>query len=516
MQMHKPFLFAIWLALAGLCLAGAPAVQAKGKGNVVLSKSESLTDSDGKDTKQTESYCKVYKVKLTEGVSYRIDLSSKDFDTYLRLEDAGGKQLDENDDIEPGKDLNSRIEFTPPKTAEYRIIATSFDGGATGEFKLMVVEAGKGKAIGGGKSQFNAEATELKLKDGKATVKAEFTDKDSTVGGFKGIPAKTPPGNRYYKVFTATFEAGKTYKIDMSDDGGNAEFDSFLILEDADGKFVAFNDDVEQGNLNSRIVHQAKKSGTYRIICTTFVPDQTGKFSLEVVPASKDEEMESSFLDRLRTLDKATAAEQKQLVKDLTTHLQKKGGKVSFLDAQMAYVATAPIEGTPEAADVFKTFTKILAASDDAQVAKVTKMFERYGKEFPVTGKKTDGKDFDLKNLKGKVVLVDFWATWCGPCIAELPNVEAAYKKYHGKGFEIIGISLDKEGDDDKLANFLEKRKTPWGCINIEDSRKLAETYEVEAIPFPVLIGPDGRLVSLRARGPQLERLLERMLSEQK
>jgi len=94
--------------------------------------------------------------------------------------------------------------------------------------------------------------------------------------------------------------------------------------------------------------------------------------------------------------------------------------------------------------------------------------------------------------------------------------MESAYKKYHGKGFDIIGISLDRPDDDEKLSKFIENRKMPWPTINIEDSRKLADRYDVNAIPFPILVDANGRVVSIRARGPQLERLLEKMLGEKK
>jgi hypothetical protein len=80
----------------------------------------------------------------------------------------------------------------------------------------------------------------------------------------------------------------------------------------------------------------------------------------------------------------------------------------------------------------------------------------------------------------------------------------------------VIGVSLDRKGDDEKLTKFMENRKMPWGCINIEDSEKLAKQHEVNAIPYPVLIGRDGRIVSLRGRGPTLERLLARLLDEKK
>ena len=147
-------------------------------------------------------------------------------------------------------------------------------------------------------------------------------------------------------------------------------------------------------------------------------------------------------------------------------------------------------------------------------VAATAKSLEKVGKEFPVAGKTLDGKDFDLKNLKGKVVLVDFWATWCGPCIAEMPRMLSAHAKYNKRGFEVIGITLDK--NDDVVVKFNEARKIPWNSINVEDSRKLANEYQVNAIPFPVLIDQAGNVASLRARGPQLDRLLERLLPEKK
>ena len=124
-----------------------------------------------------------------------------------------------------------------------------------------------------------------------------------------------------------------------------------------------------------------------------------------------------------------------------------------------------------------------------------------------------DGSELDLAKLRGKVVLLDFWATWCGPCVAEIPNVVAAYKKLHDKGFEIVGISLDH--DKAKLEAFTKEKGMTWpqyfdgkGWENEVSTR-----FGIHSIPAMWLLNKKGLVVSTEARG-SLEAEVEKLLAE--
>jgi len=132
------------------------------------------------------------------------------------------------------------------------------------------------------------------------------------------------------------------------------------------------------------------------------------------------------------------------------------------------------------------------------------------GKPLTLEGKLVDGSKFDWSKYKGKIVLVDFWATWCKPCLAELPNVKRNYTKYKDKGFEVVGISLDD--DTDALKDFIRTEKIAWQNITPGDS--LAERFGVEGIPFTILVNRDGKVVGINIRGEELGERLEGLIPD--
>lgn len=136
------------------------------------------------------------------------------------------------------------------------------------------------------------------------------------------------------------------------------------------------------------------------------------------------------------------------------------------------------------------------------------------GDEMKIAFTDLKGKEVDLAKMKDKVILVDFWATWCGPCVAEMPNVIAAYEAYHEKGFDVIGISLDE--DKAALERFVEEKKMPWS--QYYDGKgwenELAQHFGIRGIPATFLVGKGGKIVASNLRGPALEEAIEKALAE--
>ena len=174
--------------------------------------------------------------------------------------------------------------------------------------------------------------------------------------------------------------------------------------------------------------------------------------------------------------------------------------------------------------ELYRRLGPVFEGSDNERTKAMGTMFagvlrrqELPGNAMEISGTNMDGSAFDRKQLDGKVVLVDFWATWCGPCIAEMPNVLEQYAKYHDKGFEVVGVSLDT--DRAALEAFIADQKIPWIVLHEQGlaaakGHPLAMRYGITGIPTVILIGRDGKVVSMDVRGEKLGIELAKLFKE--
>ena len=177
--------------------------------------------------------------------------------------------------------------------------------------------------------------------------------------------------------------------------------------------------------------------------------------------------------------------------------------------------ATAVAAG--EVSTARQVYTTLLARFGESpnlrqKIQAELKRLDKVGKPAPAfSAENIKGSTVRLTDYRGKYVLVDFWATWCAPCLSELPRLQAAYRAYHDAGLEIIGVSLDE--NKAAVVDFTKVRNIPWPQIhNASAPADLVELLSVITIPAVYLIDPEGTIVRLDLRGKTLDETLSRLL----
>jgi peroxiredoxin len=156
---------------------------------------------------------------------------------------------------------------------------------------------------------------------------------------------------------------------------------------------------------------------------------------------------------------------------------------------------------------------KDAASADLARIAALRKL--KIGEPaVEISASTHDGKKIRLKDYRGKVVLLDFWAAWCNPCRIEMPNVIKVYNEFRNRGFEIIGVSLDR--DETQFRNFIKENKMTWPEIYDGQAwgSSVGQLYAVNSIPATFLIDRQGKIRFKNVRGEQLRQAVQQLINE--
>lgn len=210
--------------------------------------------------------------------------------------------------------------------------------------------------------------------------------------------------------------------------------------------------------------------------------------------------------------DSIMKIQSKVITNYLTPNMQKSIGEMLFIQMFPLIDDADKVELVKHAKADYQEYVKLMMKNLDTQVSHVGQKF------LDIKSKTPDGKSISLSDYagKGKVVLVDFWASWCGPCRNEMPFIVSLYEKYKDKGFEIVGVSLDNEHT--KWVDYIKSANMSW--VQMSDlggwESNAARIYNVESIPYTVLIDKNGVIQGEFLSGMDLEEKIQELLAVKK
>ncbi len=294
----------------------------------------------------------------------------------------------------------------------------------------------------------------------------------------------------------------------------------FLGDQNAFKAIILENGEIEF-NANKDSLGFAKLGGTLQNDIFSDYIEKSQALSKRAMSIQKD--MKSATDEATRSSMKDEMIELQEEFKDFELEFMKANPNalisVLLIDRALASrtVDTAEIQGmydalSPEMKETTNAkgiLTKLEKAREREEKSKSTAVGAK-APEFSAPG--PDGKEIALNDVLGKVTLVDFWAAWCRPCRAENPNVVSVYKKYHDKGLNILGVSLDRNAESWKKA--IEADGLTWNHVShIQYFGPIAKLYNVDAIPAAFLLDENGVIVAKNLRGAALEKKVAELLN---
>ncbi len=312
---------------------------------------------------------------------------------------------------------------------------------------------------------------------------------------------------RAVPVDSAVVTDGK-FKFTSPEADGTPMYLIYSISDRANASYAEFYQ--ENGKLKAAMV---KASEGRSIVTGTPLNDIAAEFNKgQDAIASKYSELEESLKDAAddakaaiqAEADKLDAAYDENVAQAIEKNITNRFGAALLLSN---YYSMAPDKVTDLIGKIPQEIKEGNNSYDRIAENCAKQVATGPGQKFTdFTLKTPEGKEVSLSDFagKGSLVLVDFWASWCGPCIREMPNVKKAYADFNKKGFEIVGVSLDR--DEQAWKDAIKKLDLPWK--HMSDVKywecEAAKLYGVNSIPATVLIGPDGTILERNLRGEKL------------
>lgn len=219
------------------------------------------------------------------------------------------------------------------------------------------------------------------------------------------------------------------------------------------------------------------------------------------------DELEKIF-ERMKGISEEVREIKKTL---LSTNSKNTIGRDMFLEDSRLFTAAERIEFINQLTEETQQIPRIVNIRKIAEAEAATSEGKKYR---DIKGNTLDGKELALSEIvsKNKYTLLDFWASWCGPCIAEVPHVKKVYAKYKSKGFEVYGASIDADAEAWKGA--AKAHSLPWQHVILDGKDKTggAFLYGVQGIPYTVLIDQEGTIVKINLRGEKLMETLDELM----